>query len=184
MSDYLRPRNKKWPSTTLSGPQPSKFRRQLNAHHGVHTAIMKLLSTIAIAALASLTIAPITAAEASAPVALSLISRTNDPAGKPIVRFRVSSTADAPYYYYYQTQVPTGTEWEFARTQSSGAASAHTLNAGETAFVEVAPPRGAARWRLQIRYKPHGPYLKDATPWADYSQNAIGYIKSEEIVER
>ena len=132
---------------------------------------MKRLVTIAIAALAALITPHVIAAEASAPMALSLVTRTNDAAGKPVVRFRVSSTADAPYYYYYQTQVPTGTGWEFARTQSSGAGSAHTLKAGETAVVEVAPPRGATRWRLQLRYKPHGTQAQDA------------YLKSEEIVE-
>jgi hypothetical protein len=66
----------------------------------------------------------------------------------------------------------TGIGWEFSRTQYGGAGSAHDLKAGETATIEVAPPRGAARWRLQVRYRPRGALARDA------------YIKSEEIIER
>ena len=67
---------------------------------GIHTTIMKLLITIALAALAALITPHVIAAEAPAPMTLSLVTRTNDAAGKPVVRFRLSSTADAPYNYY------------------------------------------------------------------------------------
>lgn len=128
---------------------------------------MKLLTSIVLAAL---TTPKIIASETSEPMKLSLVTRTNDATGKPIVRFHVSSTSDARYYYYYLMQVPKGSRWEYAAVQTKGAASAHTLNARETATIDVTPPRGATRWRLQVRYKPYGT-----------QQDA--YIKSEEIVE-
>lgn len=135
---------------------------------------MKLLITIAIAALAALITPHVVAAEAPAPMTLSLVTRTNDAAGRLVIRFRLSSTAGAPYNYYYLTQVPkeAGIGWEFARTEYRGAAILNTLKAGETATIEVAPPRGAARWRLWVRYNTRGGLARDA------------YIKSEEVVER
>ena len=100
--------------------------------------------------------APAMTAELATTVELSLLARTNTPSGKPIAYFRVVNTAMDPYYFYFQTQVPTDGGWQFAHTQSRGAASAHTLYPGQTNIIQVTPPRGADRWRLHLRCRPHG----------------------------
>jgi hypothetical protein len=106
---------------------------------------------------------PAMTAEFATPVELSLLARTNTASGKPIAYFCITNTAMQPYYFYFQTQVPTHEGWQFARTQSRGAASAHTLFPGQTNIIQVTPPRGADRWRLHLRYRPHGRKRQEAS---------------------
>ena len=107
--------------------------------------------------------APAMTAELATPIELSLLARTNTPSGKPIAYFRIANTTMEPYYFYFQSQVPTDERWHFARTQSRGAASAHTLYPGQTNIIQVTPPRGADRWRLHLRYRPHGRNAREAS---------------------
>jgi hypothetical protein len=116
---------------------------------------MKTLLLLWIVVIATFLSTPAMTAEIATPVALSLLSRTNTAGGKPIACFGVTNATTEPYYYYFQTQVPTPLGWHFARNQSTGAASAHTLFPGQTNIIQVTPPRGADRWRLHLRYRPH-----------------------------
>jgi len=124
---------------------------------------MKTLLVLWMVVIATFLATPAITAEFATPVALSLLSRTNTAGGKPIAWFCVANTAMEPYYFYFQTQVPTIQGWHFASSQSRGAASAHTLSPGQTNTIHLTPPRGADRWRLHLRYHPHGQKAREAS---------------------
>jgi hypothetical protein len=136
-------------------------RRQQSRSPSVQSPTMKTLITVTVLAVAAIFTF---AQDAASPVAVSVLGRTNDPAGRPFVSVQVTNAAEAPCTFYYFAVVPSGAHWSHAHTQyggagwagagrSAGAGSAHHLRAGSaTNFVVLVPP-GEERWRVQVRFK-------------------------------
>lgn len=113
---------------------------------------MKTILSFAVVAIAgSLAFAQ----EITPSIAISVIGKTNNAAGRSFVILQVTNAAAKPYYFVYQSMVPSGSGWIEGKHGWLNEGSYQILSARTATNFSVRAPQESDRWRVKLRFNLH-----------------------------